>query len=88
MCSVKKVFLEYFAKFTGKQLCQSLLFNKVACTGTLVQVFSCEFSEISKKVFSYRTPPVATSVSSLFMSQKALWQLFWQIENNPIKSDF
>ena len=28
--SIKKVFLEDFAKFTGKHLCQSLLFNKVA----------------------------------------------------------
>ena len=29
----------------------------------LAQVFSCEFCEISKNTFSYRTPPVATSVS-------------------------
>ena len=28
----------------------------------LVQVFSCEFCEISKNTFSYRTPPVAASV--------------------------
>ena len=28
---------------------------------TLAQVFSCEFFEISKNTFSYRTPPVATS---------------------------
>ena len=27
---------------------------------TLAQVFSCEFWEISKYTFSYRTPPVAT----------------------------
>ena len=27
---VKKVFLEFFAKFTGKHPCQSLFFNKVA----------------------------------------------------------
>ena len=26
---------------------------------TLAQVFSCEFCEISKNTFSYRTPPVA-----------------------------
>ena len=26
----KKVFLKNFAKFTGKQLCQSFIFNKVA----------------------------------------------------------
>ena len=29
-CSVKKGFLRNFAKFTGKHLCQSLFFNKVA----------------------------------------------------------
>ena len=28
---------------------------------TLTQVFSCEFCEISKNTFSYRTPPVAAS---------------------------
>ena len=27
----------------------------------LAQVFPCEFCEISKKTFSYRTPPVAAS---------------------------
>ena len=30
-CSIKKCVLENFAKFTGKHLCQSLFFNKVAC---------------------------------------------------------
>ena len=30
MCSLKKVVLKNFAKFTGKHLCQSLFFNKVA----------------------------------------------------------
>ena len=29
-CSVKKGYLRNFAKFTGKHLCQSLFFNKVA----------------------------------------------------------
>ena len=29
-CSVRKGFLRNFAKFTGKHLCQSLFFNKVA----------------------------------------------------------
>ena len=28
---------------------------------TLAQVFSCEYCEISKNTFSYRTPPVAAS---------------------------
>ena len=30
MCSMKKGVLRNFAKFTGKLLCQSLFFNKVA----------------------------------------------------------
>ena len=29
-CYIKKGVLKYFAKFKGKRLCQSLLFNKVA----------------------------------------------------------
>ena len=56
-CSVEKV------KFTGKHLCQSLFFK--ACNfikkETLKQVFSCEFCEISKSNFFYRTPPMAAS---------------------------
>ena len=51
-----------FVKFTGKHLCQSFLFNKVAGKKeTLAQVFFFEFYEISKSTFSYRTPPVAAS---------------------------
>ena len=50
-CSVKKDVLENFAKFTGKHLCQSLFFNKVAG----------KFFEIFKNTFFYRTPSVATS---------------------------
>ena len=66
-----------FAKFTGKHLCQSPFFNKVvglrpakACNfikkETLAQLFSCEFCNISKNIFLYRTPLVAASVSSQF----------------------
>ena len=67
----KKGVLRNSAKFTGEQLCQSLFFNKVAgfrplvCNfiykETVAQVFSCEFCEISKNAFSYRTPLVAAS---------------------------
>ena len=46
-CSMKKTVLRNFTKFTGKHLCQCLFFNKV----TLVQVFCCEFCEISKNTF-------------------------------------
>ena len=46
--------LESFAKFTGKHLCQSLLFNK-ACNiikrETLEQAFSCELLDLFKNPF-------------------------------------
>ena len=44
--------LRNFAKFTEKHLCQR-------------PVFSCEFCEISKNTFFYRTHPVAASISWL-----------------------
>ena len=52
----KKVVLRNFTKFTGKYLCQSFFFNKVA------QVFSCEFCQIFKNGFFHRATLVATSV--------------------------
>ena len=54
----KKGVLRNFAKYTGKHLCQSLFFNKEA----LAQGFSCEFCEIFKNNFFYRTPLVTASV--------------------------
>ena len=52
-CSVKKVVLRNFVKFTGKHLCQGLFFSKVGrpVPETLEQVFSCEFCGISKNNF-------------------------------------
>ena len=65
----KKGVLRNFTKFTGKHLCQSLFFNK-ACNfikkEDLAQVFSCEFYEISKNTFFYRTPLAAASVQSFY----------------------
>ena len=68
---MKKGVLGNFTKFTGKHLRQSPVFNKVAGLRpkarnfikkeTLAQVFSCEFCEISRNTFSYRTLPVAAS---------------------------
>ena len=55
-CSAKKVFLE---------ISQNSQENTCVCNfikiETLAQTFSCEFYEISKNTFSYRTPPVAAS---------------------------
>ena len=55
-CSVKKVVLKNFSKFTGKHLHQSLFFNKVAGLAlglkeTLAQVFSCVYCEILRIPF-------------------------------------
>ena len=55
----KKGALKNFAKFTGKHLCQGLLFDRVASLmhatllkkETLEQVFSCRFCEFFKNIF-------------------------------------
>ena len=64
----EKNVLRNFTKFTGKHLCQSLFFNKVADSAcnfikkeTLAQAFSYEFCEVSKNTFFYRTPLLAAS---------------------------
>ena len=69
----KKGVLRNFAKFTGKTCARVSFFNKVAgkvCNfikkESLAQVFSCEFCEISKNTFFYRTPLVAASGGSTF----------------------
>ena len=54
---MKKVFLKISQKFTGKDLCQSLFFNKLKTSGNfikqeaLARVFSYEFCEIFKNTF-------------------------------------
>ena len=47
-CSVKKGVLRNFAKFTGKFLCQSLFFNKVA------EAWACNF--IKKEIWHWYFP--------------------------------
>ena len=81
-CSVKKGVLRNFGKFTGKHLCQSLFFNKVAGfikKETLTQVFSCEFCKTSKNTFSYRTPLVAASNC---YKNRTISGIFWQFPVN------
>ena len=46
---MKKCFLKYFAKFTGKHLCQSLFFNKAAsispgAASNVIKLFESNFS--------------------------------------------
>ena len=67
----EKGVLTNFGKFTGKHLCQNLF---------LITLQACEFSEISKNTFFYRTPPVAASVYSLLVIfNLAYGQLYhWQ----------
>ena len=69
-CSVKKLFLKIFQS-SQENTCARVSFliklQAEACNfikkETLVQVFSCEFWEISKNTFSHRTRPVAASVA-------------------------
>ena len=71
-CSIKKGAPKNFAKFTGKHLCQSLFFNKVAglCNfiknKTLVQVFSCEFLEIFNNTLFTEHLRTTASVASIY----------------------
>ena len=67
----KKGVCRNFAKFTGKHLYQSLIFNKVAIK-TLAQVFSYEVCEISKNTFFHRTPLVAASEIIVFSDLSSL----------------
>ena len=57
----KKGILRNFEKFTGSTCARASFFNKVAGFGQNFKEI-CKFCEISKKSFSYRTPPVAASV--------------------------
>ena len=64
-CSVKKGVFRNFAKFTGKNLCQSLFFSKVA--GLCCKIFI--------NTFFYRKLPVA----SKYFGKKncSSWSLSW-----------
>ena len=67
-CSVKKVFLETSQNSRESTCARATFLIKLqsqACNfikkETLAQVFSCEFCEISKNTFFYKTRPVAAS---------------------------
>ena len=72
-CPTGKGVLRNFAKFTGKDLCQSLFFNKATDLRpatllkkeALAQVVSCEFCEISKNTFFTERPQAAASGVSI-----------------------
>ena len=70
-CSARKGVLINFAKLTGKNLRQSLFFNKVAGLKPttllkkkiLVQVFSCKFCKIYKNTFFIEHVRTTASIS-------------------------
>ena len=55
----KKVFLEIYQNLQENTFARVFFLLKLQAS--LTPVFSCEFCEISKNTFSYRTPPVAAS---------------------------
>ena len=59
-CSIKKVFLEFCKIHRKTPVPESQACNFIK-KETLAQVFSCEFCEISKNTFLYRTPLVSAS---------------------------
>ena len=68
-----KLIVHFLEKIKTKAVAQNCSVNKVffrsqACNfikkEALTQVFSCQFCEISKNTFSYRTPPVTASVKT------------------------
>ena len=70
-CSVKKVLLEISQNSQENTRARDSFLIKLqawawACNfikrESLARVFSCEFCEISKNTFFYRTPPVAASI--------------------------
>ena len=71
-CSVKRLFLE-ISQNSQENICARVSFLiKLQAIGlrpatlkkeALAQVFFCEFCEICKRSFFYKTPPVAASVS-------------------------
>ena len=76
---MKKSVLRNFAQFTGKHLCQSLSFNKIAGLACnfikkeiLTQVLSCEFCEISKNTFFTEHLRKTASVVTLSASRSFL----------------
>ena len=64
-CSVKKLLIE-ISQNSQENTCARVSFLIKTCNfikkESLAQVFSCEFCEISKNIFCYRTPPVAAPI--------------------------
>ena len=87
----RKGVLENFTKLTGKHLCWSLCFNKVANLRpesllkkrTPTQVFSLEFNEFFLRILSYRKPPFGCFCTKglflpIFCKEKSFKQITFQ----------
>ena len=62
-------------KFYQKQSPRGVQICNFIKKETLAQVFFCEFCQISKNIFSYRTPPVAASVLWWWSFLFSMWRL-------------
>ena len=73
--------LKNFAIFSRKTCVAEYLFNKVAgmkvCIfikkETPAQLFSCEYCEIFKNNFFYKTPPVHYTFPKLYVDDRIVW---------------
>ena len=97
-CSVKKVFLEISQNSQENTCARDSFLMKLQCNfikkEALAQVFSCEFCEISKNTFLYRTTLVAASVFLLLsffrfilMSYRNISQ-FFESPDTPLETTF
>ena len=67
-CSVKKMFLEILQN-SQENTCAKVFFIKKEA---LAQLLSCEFCEISKNTFFYRTPLVVASLHTYNLISRLL----------------
>ena len=82
----KKGVRKYFTKFRTNNLYQSLFSNKVE--ETVAQVFSCEFYEISRNTFFYRTLVVAAFPNGGYLDSAILKDLHALQEKRDLKSRY
>ena len=71
----KKGVLKNFAKFTGKHLCQSLIFNKVV---DLAQVISCEFWKFLRSLFIENTSSGSVVISKNSLKEGSVHSTSWK----------
>ena len=81
-CSVEKVLLE-ISQNSHENTCEKTLDLQLYSKETLVQVLSCEFFEIFKNIFPYRTPLVAASVITRKRSFISALSVCITVPNHP-----